>query len=286
MGTESVGGDGQVPESGHAGPGVPWWFGRSVGLLLALLVGAALWSVSWTVASHVEAQPRPVSDRWEDPGPDAFPVAQKIGADTRTVRAKTFEDGHDALEGSDVDTELTLDRTDHASQAQMLRDRRAERIRQAKLADQQLAEFIASVGVVDVLAEWGMPLSSEYRITATFGQGGSLWSNDHTGVDLAAPSGTPVASVAAGTVTHAGDAGAYGSRVEVTHTDGTETSYSHLSRIDVTEGQVVQQGALLGAVGSTGNSTGPHLHLELTPAGGVPVDPVQALLAQGVDLQP
>jgi murein DD-endopeptidase MepM/ murein hydrolase activator NlpD len=73
-------------------------------------------------------------------------------------------------------------------------------------------------------------------------------------------------------------------RVEVTHEEGTVTSYSHLSRIDVSEGEVLAQGHVVGAVGSTGNSTGPHLHLELRPAGGVPVDPVQALLAHGVAL--
>jgi murein DD-endopeptidase MepM/ murein hydrolase activator NlpD len=280
VGTESVNGDGRVPRGRAVSPSVPWWFGRSAGVLLALVVGAALWTVSWTVATHVEAQPRPVSDQWEDPYPVSSSLSKAAGVDGQPKR----EEKHAHLHGSDVVPERTIDRGDRASHAQLIRERQAERIRQAKLADQQLAEFIASVGVVDVLGAWVPPLSGEYRITATFGQGGSLWSNDHTGVDLAAPSGTPVASVAAGTVTHTGDAGAYGLRVEVTHADGTETSYSHLSRIDVTEGQVVQQGAMLGAVGSTGNSTGPHLHLELTPAGGVPVDPVQALLAQGVAL--
>ena len=272
-----------MPPGGIGDPTVPWWFGRSAGLLLALVVGAALWTISWTVATHVEAQPRPVGNQGADPHPVASPVAQRIDVDVDEPKEREPA-GDDGLQGSDVLPELTSDRADRASAGQVLRDRRAERIRQAKLADQELADFIASVGVVEVLAAWGAPLSGDYRITATFGQGGSLWSNDHTGVDLAAPSGTPVAAVAAGTVTHSGYAGAYGTRVEVTHADGTETSYSHLSRSDVVEGQTVQQGAVLGAVGSTGNSTGPHLHLELTPAGGVPVDPVQALLAQGVAL--
>ena len=172
--------------------------------------------------------------------------------------------------------------TGHAFKAELMKERQRARIEQAKRADRELAEFIESVGDLGALDVWVSPISADYRVTAEFGQSGSLWSSDHTGIDLAAPSGTPVMSVAAGTVTHVGDAGAYGLRVEVTHAEGTESSYSHLSRTDVVVGQVVEQGAVVGAVGSTGNSTGPHLHLELRPGGGVAVDPADALLARGV----
>lgn len=129
------------------------------------------------------------------------------------------------------------------------------------------------------------PITEPYRITATFGATGSLWAKDHTGVDLAAPTGTPVSSVAAGSVVSAGEAGAYGLRIVVRHPDGTETWYAHLSRIDVSAGQEVAPGDALGQVGATGNVTGPHLHLEVRPNGGVPVDPVRALRARGVELE-
>lgn len=103
-------------------------------------------------------------------------------------------------------------------------------------------------------------------------------------MDLAAPTGTPVVAVAAGTVTHAGTDGSYGLKVEITHEDGSATWYAHMSRLDVTVGEIVQSGVSIGAVGATGNVTGPHLHLELRPDGGGPVDPVQGLAGRGVAL--
>lgn len=132
-------------------------------------------------------------------------------------------------------------------------------------------------------AAWRAPLD-EYDVTATFGQSSSLWSTAHTGVDLAAPTGTPVTSVARGSVSFAGYDGPYGNRVAVTHDDGTETWYAHLDSIAVSVGQTVANESVLGTVGSTGNVTGSHLHLELRPAGGNPVDPVYALASRGVHL--
>jgi murein DD-endopeptidase MepM/ murein hydrolase activator NlpD len=85
----------------------------------------------------------------------------------------------------------------------------------------------------------------------------------HGGVDLVAPSGSPVAAARGGTVTFVGWAGAYGFAVYVDHEAGWQTRYAHLSRIDVRVGDRVRQGAPVGAVGSTGASTGPHLHFEI-----------------------
>jgi murein DD-endopeptidase MepM/ murein hydrolase activator NlpD len=94
----------------------------------------------------------------------------------------------------------------------------------------------------------------------------------HAGIDLAAPTGTPIGAAAAGTVTFAGVRGGYGNLVIVDHGDGTETRYAHQHTISVTAGQKVAAGDLLGTVGSTGQSTGPHLHLEFR-RDGQPVDP-------------
>lgn len=134
---------------------------------------------------------------------------------------------------------------------------------------------------------WQLPVAAgSYRITATFGQCSYLWSRCHTGLDFAAPSGTPVRSVAAGSVVEATYSGAYGNRVVVALANGTHLWYCHLSSYAVEVGDRVSPGTPIGAVGSTGNVTGPHLHLEVHPAGGDDeadaVDPATALTEHGL----
>lgn len=98
-----------------------------------------------------------------------------------------------------------------------------------------------------------------------YGKAGSMWSSGaHTGLDFPAPTGTAVAATAPGRVTYAGDTGgSYGRMVKVRHSAGLETWYAHLSAVSVQRGQIIGAGDTLGAVGSTGNTTGPHLHLEV-----------------------
>ena len=129
--------------------------------------------------------------------------------------------------------------------------------------------------------QWVLPLES-YRISATFGASSYLWSSVHTGLDLSAPSGTAIRAVANGVVTETGYDGSYGNKTVVTLEDGTELWYCHQTSIDVSVGDTVRGGEVIGTVGSTGNSTGPHLHLEVRPGGGDPVDPFTALLEHGV----
>lgn len=107
----------------------------------------------------------------------------------------------------------------------------------------------------------------------------------HRGVDFAAPRGTPVRAAAAGLVIKAGWAGGYGWQIQVAHDVGLVTSYSHLSRIAVREGQRLYPGATLGAVGSTGLSTGPHLHFE-THRNGRAIAPELARTDAGPTLAP
>jgi murein DD-endopeptidase MepM/ murein hydrolase activator NlpD len=90
---------------------------------------------------------------------------------------------------------------------------------------------------------------------------------DHKGVDYAAPTGTAVRSVGDGVVGFAGTQGGYGNVIEVKHRDGKSTLYAHLSRIGVALNQKVEQGDVIGAVGTTGYSTGPHLHFEFRISG-------------------
>ena len=114
----------------------------------------------------------------------------------------------------------------------------------------------------------------KYRISSGYGPrkpprtaGGGRGSKNHGGIDMAAPTGTPVGSAGSGKVIFAGRQGGYGNLVKVAHYNENgkqvaETLYGHLSSINVREGQTLNQGELLGKVGSTGNSSGPHLHFE------------------------
>jgi hypothetical protein len=117
---------------------------------------------------------------------------------------------------------------------------------------------------------------SSYHLSAGFGDPGRLWSSgQHTGLDFAAPVGTPVSAAAGGTVTveHPGWAG---NLVRIDHGGGVETLYAHLSRVDVADGDTVDAGEQVGAVGDLGNTSGPHLHFEVR-LDGTAYDPVQVV---------
>ncbi|NTZ43844.1 M23 family metallopeptidase [Altererythrobacter sp. SALINAS58] len=101
------------------------------------------------------------------------------------------------------------------------------------------------------------------------------WSQHH-GIDLAAASGTPVTATAAGTISRAEWAGNYGLLVEIDHGGYMETRYAHLSVLGAVKGRRVKKGDVIGFVGSTGRSTGPHLHYEVRIAN-TPVDPTPFL---------
>ncbi len=135
--------------------------------------------------------------------------------------------------------------------------------------------IMAAPGVAASLP-MGMPLARAL-ITSRFGNRVNPVTGSaqrHSGLDLAAPTGAPVAATGGGTIRFAGPAGNYGLLVVVDHGSGLESRYAHLSRIAVRSGQAVAAGDLLGLVGSTGRSTGPHLHYELR-ANGHALDPLR-----------
>ena len=164
----------------------------------------------------------------------------------------------------------------------------------ATLNRQADARERALIGRKAVLARYGytgdpdqvtavLPLAS-YRISAGFGLTGPLWEAQHGGQDFGAYAGDQIVAIAAGTVTEVAYAGPYGLRTTITLPDGTEVWYCHQTDASVYVGQSVDVADPIGTVGSTGNSTGPHLHLEVRPDGGSPIDPMDWLRAR--DLTP
>ena len=109
-------------------------------------------------------------------------------------------------------------------------------------------------------------------ISSRFGDRSGVRRYTHTGTDIAAPMGTAVTAAAAGTVAQAGWNGSYGNCIIINHANGVQTWYAHLSKMNVSVGQQVDTSTIIGNVGSTGNSTGPHLHLEIR-INGAPVNP-------------
>ena len=162
-----------------------------------------------------------------------------------------------------------------AAKAKAAADKKAaEEAAKKKAEAERLAELAKS---------FTLPVAS-YTITGTFGQPGSMWSSGyHTGLDFAAPTGTPLKAIHSGTVKEAGWAGAYGYRTVLELPDGTELWYCHQSSLNVSAGQKVTSGDVIGRVGATGNVTGPHLHLEVHPGGqATGVDPAPWLQSMGL----
>ncbi|MFG2893782.1 M23 family metallopeptidase [Streptomyces sp. Pv4-95] len=134
---------------------------------------------------------------------------------------------------------------------------------------------------------WVKPVD-KYTLGSTFGLAGNMWSSKHSGQDFVVPSGTAVKAVHKGTVVKAGpngggDGPAYGNAIVIKHDGGTYTQYAHLSSIKVQVGQQVGTGQEIGLSGSTGNSSGPHLHFEVRtgPDYGTGVEPTGFLRAHG-----
>jgi murein DD-endopeptidase MepM/ murein hydrolase activator NlpD len=130
---------------------------------------------------------------------------------------------------------------------------------------------------------WVAPVE-KYTLSAGFGQGGTRWASRHTGQDFAVPIGTPVRAVGEGRVARVSCGGPFGIEVVVEHPGGYFTQYAHLAAVTVDQGQRVAAGQWIAQSGTSGNSTGPHLHFEVrvTPRWGSALDPVPWLASHGV----
>ncbi len=130
---------------------------------------------------------------------------------------------------------------------------------------------------------WPLPADAKQNFTSGYGMRADPFHGKpefHGGIDIAAPVGTSVLASADGTITKAANDSRYGKFVAIAHADGSESHYGHLSMQTVHEGQQVRRGQVIGAVGSTGRSTGPHLDYRLSQ-NGQRVDPMSVLSAAG-----
>ncbi|MFD8640993.1 M23 family metallopeptidase [Streptomyces zaomyceticus] len=165
------------------------------------------------------------------------------------------------------------------AEAKRKAEARAKEIRQAEERAAREAERRR-------LASFQLPVAGTY-VSTGYKTNGSLWSSgSHSGIDFHASYGSSVVSVGSGTVVEAGWGGAYGNNIVVRMHDGTYTQYGHLSSIGVHVGQTVEPGQQIGISGSSGNSTGPHLHFEArsTAEYGSDINPIAYLRARGVNV--
>lgn len=187
------------------------------------------------------------------------------------------------------DTEaLAMRRTEVTDQSALLQGRQQEADRvareQERLALAKKKEEEARQQAEDEARKsaqkWVLPMDS-YNFTSSFGH---RWGRLHAGIDLAAPSGTPIFSVSSGTVVRLSSAGGCGKQVWIQHWEGTVTRYCHLDYFSVGDGERVGAGQKIGGTGNTGRSFGAHLHFEVHPNGidGGPTNPIQWLQGKGL----
>ncbi|WP_326692841.1 MULTISPECIES: M23 family metallopeptidase [unclassified Streptomyces] len=169
-----------------------------------------------------------------------------------------------------------------AAKKQVAADKKAAAERKREAAEEKKRKAAAERRA-KLAREYTAPLAS-FQLSAGFGQAGGMWQSDHTGQDFAAPNGTPVKAIHSGTIKEAGWAGSYGYRIVLKLNDGTELWFCHLSSMTKSAGDKVGTGDVIGRVGSTGNSSGPHLHVEVRPGGGDPVAPLPWLRDKGVNV--
>ncbi|HEY3014743.1 MAG TPA: M23 family metallopeptidase [Nocardioides sp.] len=218
-------------------------------------------------------------------------TASQTGADLASSGDFHFSSQVSALNGAS-DVSAISSRDDEVSRDSS-RDGQSGDSSQSEV-EQQAAERNAALSQLAQAAQkqakkieanyWVLPVSG-YHITNTFGTAASYYSSGyHTGLDFACPSGTPIHAIADGTITEKTWDNSYGWLTVMTLEDGTEIYYGHqlayAEGLDV--GDQIDQGDVIGLVGETGNAFGAHLHIEVRPGGGDPVDPYPAFVVHGV----
>lgn len=197
-----------------------------------------------------------------------------------TGTTKTQADGSTGTTTSKLDQQLagvSRKADDFAERASRTQERLDLKERQAVEKQKQAAAAAAKEAARPKIV---LPVTQK-GLSAYFGQAGVNWMSVHTGIDFPVSYGTPVMAATDGTVRTQWNS-SYGNMAIVTSPDGTETWYCHLSSTKIRSGSV-KAGEVIAYSGNSGNSTGPHLHFEVRPAGGAAIDPLQWLLAKGLD---
>ena len=170
-----------------------------------------------------------------------------------------------------VDTGQLRDRSLQAAQDNALAIARADSAHWvARAAARKDLAARAKEAKLAAARRWQLPVKN-YVLTSGYG---SRWGRLHAGEDFGIPTGTTLVSMSTGTIVFAGQESGYGTIVKIRYWDGTVSFYGHMSRISVTAGEVVTPGEVVGQSGNTGESTGPHLHLEIHPDGAAAINPL------------
>jgi murein DD-endopeptidase MepM/ murein hydrolase activator NlpD len=172
---------------------------------------------------------------------------------------------------------LSADADDFADRASRTQERMD--LKQRQEAERERKEAAAARKEA-LRPKFALPVNQR-GLSAQYGQAGLNWMSAHTGIDFPVSEGTPVMAATDGTVTTKYDV-SFGNMAVVTAPDGTETWYCHLSSTKIRSGQV-KAGDTIGYSGSSGNSTGPHLHFEVHPGGGSAIDPLPWLRSKGLE---
>ncbi|MER6449344.1 peptidase [Streptomyces venezuelae] len=208
-------------------------------------------------------------------------ILQQAESQQDAAEAKARAEAEDAArQAAAQEAKEKLEAAHKAEEAKTQAEAKAKEEAEAKAAAAEAAAKAEQERLAKPSGSYSLPTSA-YTLTSHYGDSGSMWSSGHhTGLDFAAPTGTPAKAVAAGKITSAGWSGAYGYRIVLELPDGTEIWYCHLSSMSVTSG-AVGAGDTIGRVGATGNVTGPHLHLEVRK-GGSTQDPLAWLNSKGL----
>ena len=179
-----------------------------------------------------------------------------------------------ALESKEqAENELNEIKAEKISEYETKKAEEAKKAEQARIAAMKKAyASTATLAATGEISGMSISIPVNGSISSRFGERSSSRSSTHTGLDIAAPMGTGIRPIAAGTVTFAAYNGSYGNLIKVDHGNGVESWYAHCSALYASVGQTVDSSTTIAAVGSTGNSTGPHLHLEIR-LGGTAVNP-------------
>ncbi|MFJ3726511.1 M23 family metallopeptidase [Streptomyces sp. NPDC090045] len=208
-------------------------------------------------------------------GLGAVVVAEDLAGDI----AEQADSQHRAAEHAAAKAQAEAEAKQKAAESKRLAEAKAK-------AERDAAERAAREEERKRLNTFVAPVDGSY-VSTQYHAGGGMWSSgSHTGIDFHASSGTSVHAVGVGTVVEAGWGGAYGNNVVIKHNDGTFTQYGHLASLNVSVGEQVTPGQQIGLSGSTGNSSGPHLHFEARTGSqyGSDIDPVAYLRSHGVSL--